>query len=342
MNTDDIIKIYRGTELQNYFSRLYKDELKVGLKIQYVDQITKSDKAEETVEDMLRKYKKKSEAKYNRLISQMQLEGLLERQINQLSGGELQRFALVYNAIKDYSVYLIDEPSSYLDVKQRLIAAEMIQELVADNSEKYCIVVEHDLAVLDYLSDYCSILYGQPGVYGIITLPYGVREGINVFLEGYIPTENVRFRETPIKFHVQQAQDTPQQQPEKKGKNDKKGKPQKDEGSEEEIVEAEPILFNRYPNMTIKLGEFVLHIKDGNFFTHQITLILGENGTGKSTFIKTIAGARGYDPVYENENDHIPSLAISYKPQTLSPSYDGSVQDMLNEKIPSTFTNRGF
>lgn len=118
----------------------------------------------------------------------------------------------MYCAIKENDVYLIDEPSSYLDVRQRLTAAEMIRELVMDNSDKYCIVVEHDLAVLDYLSDYISLLYGQPGVYGIITFPYGCREGINHFLEGKIPTENVRFRDEPIRFHVQNAADDEAQQ----------------------------------------------------------------------------------------------------------------------------------
>lgn len=58
----------------------------------------------------------------------------------------------------------------------------------------YVIVVEHDLAVLDYLSDYVCCLYGVPGVYGVVTLPSGVREGINIFLDGFIPTENMRFR----------------------------------------------------------------------------------------------------------------------------------------------------
>ena len=152
--------------------------------------------------DMVRKYKKKNPEKYARLVEQLDMKNLLDRQINQLSGGELQRFAIMYTAVRDYQVYLMDEPSSYLDIKQRLTTAEVIRELVQDNTEKYCIVVEHDLAVLDYLSDYVSLLYGQPGAYGIITLPYGVREGINVFLAGYIPTENVRFRDCPIKFHV--------------------------------------------------------------------------------------------------------------------------------------------
>ena len=51
------------------------------------------------------------------------------------------------------------------------------------------------------------MLYGKPGVYGIITLPYGAREGINVFLSGIIPTENMRFRDTPITFHVRTITD---------------------------------------------------------------------------------------------------------------------------------------
>lgn len=59
---------------------------------------------------------------------------------------------------------------------------------------RYVIVVEHDLAVLDYLSDFICCLYGVPGVYGVVTLPSGVREGINMFLDGFIRTENMRFR----------------------------------------------------------------------------------------------------------------------------------------------------
>ena len=48
--------------------------------------------------------------------------------------------------------------------------------------DKYVIVVEHDLAVLDYLSDFVCCLYGVPGAYGVVTLPFSVREGINIFL----------------------------------------------------------------------------------------------------------------------------------------------------------------
>lgn len=63
-------------------------------------------------------------------------------------------------------------------------------------------MVEHDLSVLDYLSDYICCLYGKEGVYGVVTLPLSVREGINVFLAGHLPTENLRFRDESLTFKV--------------------------------------------------------------------------------------------------------------------------------------------
>ena len=95
---------------------------------------------------------------------------------------------------------MFDEPSSYLDVKQRLNAARMIRKMLAP--EKYVIVVEHDLSVLDYLSDYICCLYGNPGAYGVVTMPFSVREGINIFLAGWVPTENMRFRDIELTFHT--------------------------------------------------------------------------------------------------------------------------------------------
>ena len=95
---------------------------------------------------------------------------------------------------------MFDEPSSYLDVKQRLNAAKMIRHLI--NKDNYIIVVEHDLAILDYLSDFTCVLYGVPGAYGVVTLPFSVREGINVFLAGFIPTENTWFRNEELNFKV--------------------------------------------------------------------------------------------------------------------------------------------
>ena len=63
-------------------------------------------------------------------------------------------------------------------------------------------MVEHDLAVLDYLSDFICCMYGKPSAYGVVTLPFSVREGINIFLSGFVPTENLRFREDALTFKV--------------------------------------------------------------------------------------------------------------------------------------------
>ena len=70
---------------------------------------------------------------------------------------------------------MFDEPSSYLDVKQRIKAAQIIRSLI--RQDRYIIVVEHDLSVLDYLSDFICCLYGSPGHYGVVTMPFSVREG---------------------------------------------------------------------------------------------------------------------------------------------------------------------
>lgn len=137
-------------------------------------------------------------------ITNAELGHLLDRDVRVLSGGELQRFAISVVAIQQSDVYMFDEPSSYLDVKQRLTAATMIRQILesGDGDRRYVLVVEHDLAVLDYLSDYVCVLYGAPGGYGVVTMPHSVRIGINAFLAGYIPSENMRFRDHALTFKV--------------------------------------------------------------------------------------------------------------------------------------------
>lgn len=130
----------------------------------------------------------------------LDLDHLRDRPVNKLSGGELQRMACTLTCIAEADVYMFDEPSSYLDVKQRLNAGRAIRSLLSVT--KYVVVVEHDLAVLDYLSDFVCCLYGKPGVYGVVTMPFSVREGINIFLDGFIPTENMKFRDEKLTFKV--------------------------------------------------------------------------------------------------------------------------------------------
>jgi ATP-binding cassette subfamily E protein 1 len=133
-------------------------------------------------------------------IKYLDLESILERQVQHLSGGELQRFIIGLTCVQKVDIYMFDEPSSYLDVKQRLNAARMIRSLC--QHDNYVIVVEHDLSILDYLSDFVCCLYGNPGAYGVVTMPFSVREGINIFLAGYVPTENMRFRDFELSFRV--------------------------------------------------------------------------------------------------------------------------------------------
>eukprot|EP00889_Picochlorum_renovo_P004139 jgi/Picre1/31169/NNA_006523.t1 len=120
-----------------------------------------------------------------KLMTELDLLQVTDRNVENLSGGELQRFAICIVAAQDATVYMIDEPSSYLDVRQRMKAAEVIRDLLTP--DKYVIVVEHDLSVLDYLSDFVCCLYGKPGAYGVVTMPFSVREGINIFLAGFVP-----------------------------------------------------------------------------------------------------------------------------------------------------------
>src|SRR5947208_10133413 len=91
------------------------------------------------------------------------------------------------------------EPSSYLDMYQRLRVAKVIQSL---SKEKYVVVVEHDLAVLDFLADTVFLMYGEEGAYGIIAQPRPVRTAVNVYLGGYLKEENIRFRDREIRFDV--------------------------------------------------------------------------------------------------------------------------------------------
>ena len=190
----------------------------------------------------------------------LDLHPVMERDVDKLSGGELQRFAIGVVIVQRADVYMFDEPSSYLDVMQRLKAARAIRSLLAQNT--YVIVVEHDLSVLDYLSDYICCLYGSPGHYGVVTMPFSVREGINIFLAGFIPTENMRFRDHGLTFKVSEQAD------------------QRDVGGE-----GGPATYT-YPLMSKKMGEFELKVEAGNFSTSEIVVMLGQNGTGKTTFIK--------------------------------------------------------
>lgn len=80
-----------------------------------------------------------------------------------LSGGELQRVAIVLALGKPADVYLIDEPSAYLDVEQRVVAARVIKRFIL-HAKKTAFVVEHDFIMATYLADRVVVYDGTPGI----------------------------------------------------------------------------------------------------------------------------------------------------------------------------------
>lgn len=300
----EILTYFRGSELQNFFTKILEDDLKAIIKPQYVDQIPKAVKG--SVQNLL---DKKDDLKNQiEVCTQLDLMHVRDRNVEDLSGGELQRFACAMVCIQKADIFMFDEPSSYLDVKQRLKAAMAIRNLI--DPDKYIIVVEHDLSVLDYLSDFICCLYGVPGAYGVVTMPFSVREGINIFLDGFVPTENLRFRETSLTFKVAET------------------------ALEEEIKR---LCRYEYPDMKKIMGEFKLEVHKGQFTDSEIIVMLGENGTGKTTFIRMLAGKLTPD-----EGGPCPLLNVSYKPQKISPKSTGTVRQLLHERIRDAYIHPQF
>jgi len=300
----EVLTHFRGSELQNYFTKILEDNLRALIKPQYVDQIPKAVKG--TVQQLLNK---KDDTDTQELICDLlELQNVRNRNIEDLSGGELQRFACAMVCIQNADIFMFDEPSSYLDVRQRLKAAETIRTLL--HPDKYVIVVEHDLSVLDYLSDFICCLYGMPGAYGVVTMPFSVREGINIFLDGFVPTENLRFRESSLVFKVSET------------------------ANEEEIKR---MCHYNYPQMKKKMGDFQMSVNPGSFTDSEIIVLLGENGTGKTTMIRILAGRLTPD-----EGGDVPQLNISYKPQKISPKSQGTVRHLFHDKIRDAYTHPQF
>jgi ATP-binding cassette subfamily E protein 1 len=305
---NDILTYFRGSELQNYFTKVLEDNIKAIIKPQYVDNIPKAIKGPKNHVHELLNAKTDRKGVYEHILDTLQLRGIMEREVAQLSGGELQRFAIGMTCVQVANVYMFDEPSSYLDVKQRLNAANMIRQVLTEDN--YVITVEHDLSVLDYLSDYVCILYGLPSVYGVVTLPHSVREGINIFLDGNIPTENLRFRTESLQFRMVDATDL---QPIDKARS------------------------FEYPTMKKTQGSFKLSVTEGDFTDSEIIVMMGENGTGKTTFCRMLAGLLAPD-----EGTKAPKLSVSMKPQKIAPKFPGTVRQLFLKKIRASFLHPQF
>ncbi|HNZ59831.1 MAG: Cobalamin import ATP-binding protein BtuD [Euryarchaeota archaeon ADurb.Bin023] len=293
----NLTSYFRGTELQGYFEKIETSNIKSSLKPQYVDKLSQVVKG--NTRDLLQKVDERGVSK--ELINELDLKDALDKDISVLSGGELQRVAIIASMSKNADIYFLDEPSSYLDIKQRLNVAKAIRNLA---EQKTVVVIEHDLAILDYLSDYIHILYGQPGVYGIVSTPLGVRVGINMYLDGYIKEDNIRFRDESIKFYQK----------------------------EDKTLKSRKVLLE-YPSFEKTFDSFSLKTESGALHKGEVIGIVGPNATGKSTFIKILAGV--LDP--DNGDKFETELKISYKPQYIKRDYEGTVRNLLSEVAKEKF-----
>jgi ATP-binding cassette subfamily E protein 1 len=297
---NEIVQHFRGSTLQDYFQKMGEEKLKVSHKPQYVDKIPKAISG--NVGELLEKVDERKIL--DKIAEQLELKQIWKRSLDVLSGGELQRVAVAATVCREADIYLFDEPSSYLDVKQRLEVARVIRSL--KDSQKTIVIAEHDLAIIDYLSDQVCIFYGEAGVYGIVSNVHGVRTGINIYLQGYIPDENVRFRKEAITFH------------------------EKPPSTASTVGEA--MLRWEQTQKTYKGFKLVAHA--GEIKRGEITGILGPNGIGKTTFVRILAGIEEAD-----EGGKTGSLKVSYKPQYISAEYDGTVQMLLMSIAKDDFSS---
>ncbi len=281
MPVDKLIKSFRGTELQKYLETLESRKIKTVVKPQML-----FTKTERRARDILESNNENDNLK--EAIEKLDMKNFLDRKACNLSGGELQRLAIATAYVKDADVYYFDEPSSYLDVKQRISAAKLIRSL---SKESAVMVVEHDLAVMDFVADKIHIFYGETGCYGIVSKPYNVRVGINAFLDGFIKEDNIRIHE-PLNFNLHKSLEQPER-------------------------------YIAFTDMRKRLDDFEVCVSAGEIRKKEIIGIFGENGLGKTTFAKMLAGE------VKPDSGTCEETTISYKPQYIDIRFDGTVRELF-------------
>ncbi len=295
----EIFDAFRGNELQSYFKDLFSGKIKVAYKPQYIDFIPEKFKG--TVKDLLSKGNSTEEIK--QLSKEFGFEKIINRKLIHLSGGELQKIAIAATVSKDADLFFFDEPSSFLDIKERIKIAKSINKLA--ESGKSVVVIEHDLIILDYLSDIIHILFGKNACYGVVSHPLSAKNGVNTYLDGFLRDENMRFRDEKISF--------------------------KHSISDKNISKK---LFTSWPEIEKKLGSFYLKSESSEIYEKEIIGVVGANGIGKTTFMNIIAGQIKPDKGAINKK-----LKISYKPQYLKPEKEKTVRQLI-QSVNKNYLNQ--
>jgi ATP-binding cassette subfamily E protein 1 len=299
---EPVLEYYAGSELYDHFKSFAEKKMTCILKPQYVDQLPKIVKGK--IRDVL--MNADTTGKFDSVVCSVGIENLLDKEIEKgtISGGELQLVSIAAALIKDVDLYFFDEPTSYLDIYQRLKVARIIQELA---QEKKVLVIEHDLAVLDLLCENVHIMYGTEGAYGVVTFPRAVRHAINTYLSGYLKEENIRFG-TKIEFFA--------------------SPPKPQQGLR---------IFISYDNLTKEFEDFTLHVERGTIRQGELIGVVGPNAIGKTTFVKMLAGV-----IQPTKGTIEYDLKISYKPQYISPDFEGTVQEYFEKFAPQLLTSSFF
>ena len=286
---EDVLAYYAGTDVHDYLKNVYDGKIKTASKPQYVDLIPRAYTGK--VIDLIEKADERGIR--STLFNQLELDNVEEREVRHLSGGELQRLAIAATIARDADFYFFDELTPYLDIYQRVNVAHTIRELA---KRKTVLVVEHDLAILDLLADVVHVAYGEPGTYGVITNPKAVRVGINEYLTGYLREENVRIRAEAIKFELHAPR-----------------------------LDIDTRTLAHVEHLKKSYNSFKFEAASGDL-TKGVIGIMGANGTGKTTFVKLLAGV-----IKPDEGSVDVEVKTSYKPQYLTgnDNADESVGSLL-------------
>ena len=307
----NIMKHFSGHEISNYFTSLYNNGLRVVVKPQNIISIVNeliSLNLNPTVQEYIEL--KVTDGLNEEILSQLDISPeLLNSKYILASGGEQQKICCAITLMQDADVYIFDEPTNYLDIKQRLKLADKIKGL--STPDKYIIVIEHDITILDYIAEQICIIYGETGAYGVVMQPYATNTAINTYIDGTIPgpkTEvKLRFRSNKFSF----------------GKK-------LEIGYETDITTG--LTSFTYPELHVEFERFKLDAEAGTFPSKSsVTIIVGENGTGKTTFLKRLLKKLEFK--------------ISYKPQYPNLSKvkgNPSVRDFLYNHIGKAMSDPMF
>jgi ATP-binding cassette subfamily E protein 1 len=296
---EPFLEYLSGSELKDQFRKIVDGELRVSMKPQAVYKLPEVWKKD--AKSMLRKVSGGRDLR--EAVDELNLRESLDKKLHELSGGELQRVAVAAAALKDADIYLFDEPSSYNDVYQRMAVSRIIRSTAAKG--KSVLLVEHDMAFLDYASDYVHIIYGEPGVYGIVSALYPSRSGINGLIDGYLPQENIRFRERAVTFEQATIM--------------------------EEVI-AEDVLLSYTPLRKGYPG-FSVAVDGGKLKRGSVTGVIGANALGKTTFLRMLAGDEKPD-----EGETAGAEKVAFKQQYLKTEFDGTVEEFLGKSAGAGLT----